>query len=187
MKRAMILKLAASTMVIGTTLTSCGPFGGDSVASISSKPATVKDGAKYAKKASKALQKGQTEKAIAYAERSVDGVGNNPETRALLGQAYMSAGRFGSAERSFMDAMELGQNNARTILSLSLSQLAQGKADKAKRLVVNNRQYIPTADYGLALALAGDAKTAIAVLEQAERAKTWALLMLWMAVGEKQN
>lgn len=169
MKCDMILKLAASTMVISVTLTGCGPFGGDSVASSSSKPATAKDGAKFAKKASKALAKGKTEKAIAYAERSVAGVGTNPETRALLGQAYLSAGRFASAERSFLDAMELGDTNARTILSLALAQLGQGKADKAKRLVKSNRQFIPTADYGLALALSGDSKGAVDVLEQAIR------------------
>lgn len=169
MKRDMILKLAASTMVISLTLTGCGPFGGDSVASSSSKPATAKDGAKYGKKASKALAKGQTEKAIAFAERSVAGVGSDPETRALLGQAYLSAGRFASAERSFKDAMELGKNDARTILSLSLAQLGQGKADQAKRLVQSNRQFIPTADYGLALALSGDASGAVDVLEQAIR------------------
>lgn len=169
MKRDMILKLAASTMVVSLTLTGCGPFGGDSVASISSKPVKAKDGARYAKKASKALAKGQTEKAIAYAERSVGGVGSDPETRALLGQAYLSAGRFASAERSFKDAMELGKNDARTILSLALAQLGQGKAGQAKRLVQTNRQYIPTADYGLALALAGDASSAVDVLEQAIR------------------
>lgn len=169
MKCDMILKLAASTMAISLTLTGCGPFGGDSVASSSSKPATVKDGAKYSKKAKKALAKGQTEKAIAFAERSVAGVGTDPETRALLGQAYLSAGRFASAERSFLDAMELGNNDARTILSLALAQLGQGKADKAKRVVQSNRQFIPTADYGLALALAGDAGGAVDVLEQAIR------------------
>lgn len=169
MKCDMILKLAASTMAISLTLTGCGPFGGDSVASSSSKPATVKDGAKYSKKAKKALAKGQTERAIAFAERSVAGVGTDPETRALLGQAYLSAGRFASAERSFLDAMELGNNDARTILSLALAQLGQGKAKKAKRVVQSNRQFIPTADYGLALALAGDAGGAVDVLEQAIR------------------
>ncbi len=169
MKCDMILKLAASTMVVSVTLTGCGPFGGDSVASSSSKPMAAKDGAKFAKKANKALAKGQTEKAIAFAERSVAGVGTDPETRALLGQAYLSAGRFASAERSFLDAMELGSNDARTILSLALAQLGQGKADKAKRLVQSNRQFIPTADFGLALALSGDASGAVDVLEQAIR------------------
>lgn len=169
MKRDMILKLAASTMVMSTALTGCGPFGGGAVASSSSKPATVKDGAKYAKKAEKALSKGQLEKAIAYAERSVAGVGTDPETRALLGQAYMQAGRFYSAERSFKDAMDLGKNDARILLSLSLSQLAQGKVGQAKRLITDNREYIPTADYGLALALMGDSKSAVDVLESAIR------------------
>jgi D-alanyl-D-alanine carboxypeptidase len=169
MKRDLILRMAASSIVVATLLTGCGPFGGGSVASMSSKPATVKDGAKYAKKAEKALAKGDLEEAIAYAERSVAGVGSDPETRALLGQTYLSAGRLASAERSFLDAMELGKTDARTILSLGLAQLGQGKADKAKALVINNRQYIPAADYGLALALTGDSKAAIEVLEQAIR------------------
>lgn len=168
MKRDLILKLAASTMVISTTLTGCGPFGG-SVASVSSKPATVKDGAKYAKKAEKALAKGQIDKAVIFAERSVEGVGTDPETRALLGQTYLAAGRFSSAERSFMDAMELGANDPRTVLSLALAQLGQGKAAKAKRLVESNRDSIPVADYGLAMALAGETKLAVEVLEQAIR------------------
>lgn len=169
MKRDVILKMAASSMVFATVLTGCGPFGGGSVASVSSKPATVKDGAKYAKKAEKALAKGDVDAAISYAERSVAGVGSDPETRALLGQAYLAAGRMASAERSFQDAMELGKSDARTILSLSLAQLGQGKADQAKALVINNRQHIPASDYGLALALNGDSKTAVEVLEQAIR------------------
>jgi len=169
MKRDVILKMAASSMVFATVLTGCGPFGGGSVASISSKPATAKDAAKYAKKAEKAMAKGEVDEAIAYAERSVAGYGNDSETRALLGQAYLAAGRMASAERSFQDAMELGKTDARTILSLSLAQLGQGKADKARTLVVANRQYIPSADYGLALALTGDSKSAIEVLEQAIR------------------
>ena len=169
MKRDVILKMAASSMVFATMLTGCGPFGGGSVASMSSKPATAKDAAKYAEKAEKAMEKGDYDSAIAFAERSVAGAGSDPETRALLGQAYLSAGRLASAERSFQDAMDLGKSDARTILSLSLAQLGQGKADSAKALVVANRQYIPAADYGLALALTGDSKTAIEVLEQAIR------------------
>lgn len=169
MKRDMILKLAASTMVVAVTLTGCGPFGGGSVASSSSKAVSSKDGPLYAKKAEKAMAKGQTVEAISFAERSVAAIGNNAETRALLGQAYMNVGRFSSAESSFLDAMDLGKNDARTILSLALSQLGQGKANKALQLVEANRQYIPTADYGLALALAGEANSAVDILENAIR------------------
>lgn len=169
MKRDILLKIAASSLVFTSVLTGCGPVGNSSVASMSSKPASAKDGVKYAKKAEKAMAKGQLEKAIAYAERSVAGVGDNPETRALLGQAYMAAGRFASAERSFLDAMELGKKDARLVLTLSLAQLGQGKADAAKQVVKENRQYLPIADYGLALALAGDSKAAVDILEMAIR------------------
>ena len=61
MKRDVILKMAASTMVFSTVLTGCAQFGSSSVASISSKPASTKDGARYAKKAEKAMAKGETE------------------------------------------------------------------------------------------------------------------------------
>lgn len=169
MKRDLILKIAASSMVFGIVLSGCGPFGGESIASVSSTSASAKDGAKYAKKAEKALAKGDIESAISFAERSVAGVGSDSETRALLGNAYLAAGRFASAERSFQDAMELGKIDARTILSLSLAQLGQGKAEQAKTLVVNNRQFIPASDYGLALAMSGDSKTAVSVLEQIVR------------------
>ncbi len=169
MKRDLILKIAASSMVFGIVLTGCGPFGGESIASASSTSASAKDGAKYAKKAEKALAKGDIEAAISFAERSVAGVSSDPETRALLGDAYLAAGRFASAERSFQDAMELGKIDARTILSLGLAQLGQGKAEQAKALVVSNRQYIPASDYGLALAMSGDSKTAVEVLEQTVR------------------
>lgn len=164
-----IMKLAASTLVISASLTGCGPVGGDSVASVSSKPVSPKDATKYAEKAEIALAKGNVEDAIGYAEHSVAAIGHDANTRALLGQAYLAAGRFHSAERSFLDAMDLGKSDARTILSLGLAQLAQGKANKAQQLIENNRQFIPTADYGLALALAGDAKGAIAELEEAIR------------------
>ncbi|WP_417621740.1 SPOR domain-containing protein [Parasphingorhabdus sp.] len=163
------MKLAASSMVFAAMLTGCGSSGGGSVASVSSKATSAKDSAKYARKAEKALAKGGVESAIAYAERSVAGVGSDSETRALLGHAYLAAGRLASAERSYQDAMELGKIDARTILSLSLAQLGQGKVHKANALVVNNRQYIPASDYGLALALTGDSKTAIEILEQAIR------------------
>jgi Flp pilus assembly protein TadD/cell division protein FtsN len=156
-------------MVISATLTGCGPSGGSAVASSSSKAPVAKDGPKYAKKAKKALAKGQTEKAIMFAERSVASVGDNADSRALLGHAYVAAGRFSSAERSLLDAVELGNREARTVLTLAMTQLGQGKADKAKRVLMDNRQFIPTADYGLALALAGDSKTAVDVLERAIR------------------
>ncbi|MDZ7587838.1 MAG: SPOR domain-containing protein [Parasphingorhabdus sp.] len=170
MKRMMILKLAASTMTVGLTLSGCS-LGGINLGlgSASDSVPTAKDGPKYAKKAQKALAKGEIDKAISYAERSVAGAGNVAETRALLGQAYMAAGRLASAERSFQDAMDLGQADARTVLSLAMAQLGQGKAGPAARLVRENRQIIPISDYGLALALAGETKEGVDILVDAIR------------------
>lgn len=169
MKREIILKVAASSMMIAAVLTGCGPSGGSSVASASSNPVNAKQVAKYTQQAEKALAKGDAVNAVAFAEQSVAAVGNDPETRALLGQAYLAAGRFASAERSFRDAMELGKKDAKLILSLGLVELGQGNVDSAKRLFIDNRQFLPTADYGLALALAGDTTVAVEILEQAIR------------------
>ncbi len=162
-----IIKIAASTMVLGLTLTNCSGIG-SSLASVSSK-APKGDSANLAKKADKALVKGQMDKAISLYEQVVELSPDNGAYRAELGRAYVAAGRFKSAERSFLDAMELGQNDARTILSLSLAKLAMNKDREATRIIRNNRQYIPASDYGLALALAGETKAGVDVLVDAIR------------------
>jgi len=162
-----IIKIAASTMVLGLTLTNCSGIG-SSLASVSSK-APKGGSATLAKRADKALAKGQVDKAISLYERVVEVSPNNGTYRAELGRAYVAAGRFKSAERSFLDAMELGQNDARTILNLSLAKLAMNKDREATRIIRNNRQYIPASDYGLALALAGETKAGVDVLVDAIR------------------
>ena len=169
MNRATCLKLAVSSLIFPAVLSGCSTFGGGGISAASQKPAVAKDAPKYAAKAQSALAKGSVEDAIAYAERSVEAFGSDPETRALLGHAYLSAGRFASAERSFDDALELGKNDARTVLSLAMAQLGQGKAGEARSLIDQHRAYLPTADYGLALAISGDAKAAVSVLETAIR------------------
>jgi D-alanyl-D-alanine carboxypeptidase len=82
----------------------------------------------------------------------------------------MAQGRFQSAERTLMDVMELGQVDSRTVISLALSRIAQGRVDSAVSLVESNQSIVPASDYGLLLALAGQQGKAIEVLTDAIRA-----------------
>ena len=78
-----------------------------------------------------ALGKGQIDKAITLAETAVAGNPREPSYRALLGQAYLRAGRFDSAVTTLDDAMKLGDNTGKTALALSLANIAAGDARAA--------------------------------------------------------
>ena len=90
--------------------------------------------------------------------------------RALLGNCYLAAGRFASAEAAYRDSLTLFANQPQVVLKLALVQIAQGKNDEAKLLLAEAQGILDPADAGLALALAGDPQNAIAVLEPAARA-----------------
>ena len=75
-----------------------------------------------ANRAEQAIASGKHAQAIAHAEAAVLAEPRNPAYRAVLGSAYLDAGRFASAETSFKDAIELGDNSPRNALSLSLAQ-----------------------------------------------------------------
>ena len=123
-----------------------------------------------ASKAQTALQRGQTDQAIASAEAAVLAEPRNAAYRAVLGAAYLDAGRFASAATSFDDAMKLGDTTGRTALGFALAAI--GKGDNARAIAVLDdwRDDIPAADLGLALALAGDADRGVHVLGNALRA-----------------
>ena len=91
----------------------------------------------------------------------------NAAYRQILGRAYVLAGRFASAEAALTDAMTLGDNDARTIVSLALVQVAQGRADSARSLLLAHADTVPAGDYGLAMAMAGDAPEGVRVLSEA--------------------
>ena len=166
MSKSIFLTLAASSLAIGT-LSGC-TTGSTSIHSVASTP-SAKQAPKYAKQAEKALQKDKVAEAVAKAELAVAAMPADPVYRTLLGKTYLAAGRFESAERSFMDAMELGDTRASVVLSLAMSQLGQGKSNKALTLVNSHRGTIPASDFGLALALAGDASQGVDVLVDAIR------------------
>lgn len=120
-------------------------------------------------KAERMLEKGKTSKAIQYAEAAVQADPRNAQYRAVLGEAYLKAGRYTSAAVSFGDALKLGDTNPRTVLSYALAQTAIGGGKNALDMLNKHERMMNPADAGLALALAGDPERGVLVLTNALR------------------
>lgn len=155
-----ILKLAAGALIIGTV----GVATANEVT-----PRMMKAASKAADQAMAAIKEHQQQAAVRYAERAVLYNPSSADHRALLGQAYLQAGRFHSAETAFSDALRLTPDHGRAALGLGLAQIAIGKSDAALASLEYARGRVPVADLGLALALAGDRDGGLAVLEPAAR------------------
>ncbi len=106
-------------------------------------------------KAQSALEDGRGDRAVVHAEAAVLAEPRNAGYRAVLGAAYLEEGRFQSAATAFGEAIELGDNDSRTILSYALAKIATGENGAALSKLAQHEASIPAADYGLALALAG--------------------------------
>jgi len=122
-----------------------------------------------ATRAQAALAANDLQSAVSLAEQAVANSPRDAGFRALLGNCYLASGRFASAESAFQDSLSLVASQPQIILKLALVQIAQGKNDEAKGLLAAAQSVLDPADTGLALALAGDPQTAIAVLEPAAR------------------
>ena len=169
MNRKLLKKLALSGFVLGVA-TGCSGMGkmAEAPSRAAGAPALATNSAD---KARAALEAGKPSKAVGLAEAAVAGSPRDAGFRALLGQAYLNDGRFASASAALTEAMELGATDSNTILSLTLSQIAQGKNAEAVSLLTRHRDTVPAPDLGLALALAGDAEGSLYVLGQAARAE----------------
>jgi Flp pilus assembly protein TadD len=156
-KSTRVIGLAVTTALAGTLLVGC--------TTNAAAPATAS-----ASRAEAALADGHAAQAVRHAEAAVLAEPQNAAYRAMLGSAYLDAGRFASAETTFGDAMQLGDASARTVLSLSLALSAQGKYPQAAALLNAHEGDIAPADLGLALALAGQPDRAIFLMGNAIRA-----------------
>jgi Flp pilus assembly protein TadD len=123
-----------------------------------------------ATRAQAALESNDFNSAVSLAERAVENTPNDAGFRALLGNCYLGAGRFASAEAAYRDSLSLFPSQSNVVLKLALVQIGQGKVDEAKLTLDEARGLIDPSDAGLALALAGDPQAAIAMLEPAARA-----------------
>jgi Flp pilus assembly protein TadD len=115
-------------------------------------------------KAESALAKGKSDKAVFFAESAVLASPRDADLRALLGAAYIEAGRFESAAATLAEARQLGDGSQRTILSLALAQIASGHQDAALGTLNDHETDLDPADFGLAIALAGEPKRGALVL-----------------------
>jgi Flp pilus assembly protein TadD len=188
---AKLAKFAMSTLAIGVSMTSFAVGSQQARAvSPSDQAILIKKAEGFAAEASAILASGKNNKAKAFdrAERAVALMPTSAPYRALLGRAYVAAGRFTSAETSFADALALEPGNGKYALNLALMKIARGDNGAAMGLLEEHRALISIADYGLALALAGDVVGAISTLQEAARgpdanAKTRQNLGLAYALG----
>ncbi len=125
--------------------------------------------AKFASSAQAALGKGSPDKAIALAEQAVLAAPRTAAYRTLLGSAYLRAGRFEAARQAFDEAIQLGEDSGKAALSLALADIALGKGAEAADTLNTYRDSIPAADFGLAMAMAGQTQTGIAALTEVLR------------------
>ncbi len=169
MQKATMLRLAASVMAIGAGFTASAPAtSGDNV-STSVKVARGSDPVAAASKAQAALGAHKTSDAVVWAERAVAGDPANASYRLLLGEAYLAAGRFVSADTTFSDVLAIDPNNAKAAFKLALTRIATGRPVEARTILDQHKANIPAADYGLALAISGDVDGAVRVLEPLAR------------------
>lgn len=151
-----MITLAMGTALASTMLTGCAT-GNAPRADVS------------ASQAQQALAKGNHTQAISHAEAAVLAEPRNAAYRAMLGTAYLDAGRFSSASTSFDDAMALGDNTARTALSLALALTGEGRLNEAAALLNDWESQIARSDLGLALALSGQPERGIHIMSNAIR------------------
>lgn len=164
MKRNTFAKAAISSLLVATTMVGCTGAAFRPSASVVQQKGNP---TKLAIAAEKALADRDGDKAVTAAEAAVQLAPQNAAYRQLLGRAYVLAGRFVSAETALTDAMTLGNSDARTIVSLALVQVAQGRADAARSLLLAHADTVPAGDYGLAMAMAGDASEGVRILSEA--------------------
>ena len=167
MNRASRFATTLSTLAVAATLTGCATGQQARSAAVGSKADMSNIG--LAIRAQAALSAQQFAAAIDLAERAVQNSPNESELRALLGNCYFAGGRFASAEAAYRDSLTLAANQPSLMLKLALVEIAQGKHDQARSVLETARGVIDTADYGLAIALAGAPEDAVAVLNQAAR------------------
>ncbi len=110
------------------------------------------------------------DQAQAGAETLVAAEPRNGDARALLARAYLANGRYLSARTTFNDALTLGNRDPRSIISLAMSETALGDLRAARNLLADHIADLPAADYGLAMAMAGDPREGVRALLEAAQA-----------------
>jgi len=174
--------------IIAATLLAGASLAGGLAATAASDTGAERRAASHAGTAGKALKKRDAAKAVKAAEEAVALQPRNAAYRTLLGQAYLASGRFSSAIGALGDAVSLDPSDGAAALHLALAQIATGDWQSARGTLSLHERTIAPSDRGLALALAGDPGTAVAILTAAARepgadAKTRQNLALSLALA----
>lgn len=170
-KRTAFSNLAASSLIVACSMVGCtGQAVHTSAGASAGKLAAMADA--QAHEAEAALRQHDAGQAIQIAEAAVAAFPDKAEYRTLLGRAYLMDGRFASARTAFEDALTLGSTDGRNIVNLSLIHVASGDSSAAQHLLSDHVNDLTAADYGLAMAMAGNPDEAIRVLSQAIHATT---------------
>lgn len=167
MNRRSLLGTAVSTAAILAALSGCAVGQQKPESIFGSK--VDRENIGLATRAQAALASKNYAMAVELAERAVQNTPNDAGFRGLLGNCYFASGRFASAAAAYRDSLSLIPNQPQLVLKLALVEIAQGRNSEALALLEAARNALDPADYGLAVALAGRADAAIAVLDEAAR------------------
>jgi len=169
MNRRTLGRIGVLSLMLGVSTVAC-TTGTSHVASIADQAPNAKDVAtRSADKARSALAAHKGLIAVDAAEQAVSLSPSDAGYRMLLGQSYLAAGRFASAETSFRDSLSLNADQPKARFNMALAQIAEGRAGEAQAVLRGLDGQIPVADLGLALALSGDRQTAINLLSDLVR------------------
>jgi len=171
MKTRSKLVIGLSALCAGGTLAAGIATQGFALSAFATDAPNAKKAAQEAGAARKAIAKRKAGDAVAHAEAAVANDPQNADYRALLGQAYLLAGRFASANQALGDALTLNPGDGRVALNQVLAKIAGGDWAGARAMLDSHQDTIPAADRGLAFALAGDPVKAVEILGPAARAE----------------
>lgn len=188
MKTRTAFTFGLSALLLGGAIVGSTHQGGIAFASTRSETRDEQQAAKLSEKATKAIAKRHYEDAVGYAETAVQLQPSEPRYRTLLAMSYLQAGRFASARQAYADVLTLDPANGRAALNLALAQIAEGNWAGGRATLEGHADIIPASDRGLAMALAGDPKSAVQILMPAARtpgadAKTRQNLALALALA----
>lgn len=171
MKPQTMLKVTATGIFLALAVGAGGPVGMSGIAIAGDRSPEAKTAADAARKAEIAVKKKDFALAVQQAELAVSFEPKRADYRLILAQAYMRGGRFKSAETTYRDVLDLDSSNGRAALNLALMQIAGGRNQDALTTLDTHREKLSAADFGLAVALAGDPESAVRILEAAVRAE----------------
>ncbi len=163
--------LTVSALLLGGTMVGCtAQQAGLAKVSEAANGRALALAAAAAAKARVAVAAHKGKEAVAAAEAAVAWQPQDAGYRALLGQSYLTAGRFVSARDAFADALTMNPKDGRVALNLALAQTAAGDWTGARKTLDDHADIIPAVDRGLAIALAGDPADAVQILTEVARA-----------------